>query len=174
VKRGLVLALLLAVLRAPTLGAQIVVGLGPLLPIGDLNARLDARPGWTASARLGVGLPLASFQFEWSYARFRFADAQDAGLRSVSRFAVGTNLVVQVPVGLVRPYAVIGGSVGSRRVTEMTFQETSWRAGYHLGGGVDLSVGPVKPYLEVRYTSVDAPGNIRDTYIPVIVGFKVF
>lgn len=159
---------------ASPLPAQIMVGVGPVFPTGDFNSANSASTGWTASGRLGFSLLLLSLELEASYTRLEVADLEGTGDRPLSRMAGGGNAALHfIRVGPVRPYALVGASFGRRRVGGDP-GDTSWRLGYHLGAGVEFRSGLITPFLELRYVSLDAPGSVRDTWIPLMVGLKIF
>lgn len=175
-RRARTLALILLALCARDTAAQVMAGIGPAFPTGDFNSQADAGTGYMATGRIGFGLLLLGAQFEVSYAHFKVADPQNVGARlSVSRLAGAGNVALHlIRVGGVRPYVLAGASFGRREFGEDVNLETTWRLGYHFGGGVDFALGPVKPFVEARYVSIDAPGQIRDTYYPIMVGLRLF
>lgn len=172
VRLRLPLAALLLLLPAPA-AAQLMAGLGPTVPNGRFNR--DADIGVFAMARAGAGLLPLSLQFEASYAAFDLADAADGGdlrLRTVG--LAGNAAAHLIRVGAVRPYAFGGLIAAIRRESEGSASRSSLRFGYQLGGGVDFALGPVKPFVEVRYVSVDGPGDVRDTHVPLLAGLRLF
>ncbi|MGH2628325.1 MAG: outer membrane beta-barrel protein [Anaerolineales bacterium] len=175
-RRARTLALILLALGTRDSAAQVMAAIGPAFSTGDFNSQADAGTGYLATGRVGFGLLLLGAQFEVSYAHFEIADPQSAGDRlSVSRLAAAGNVALHlVRVGGVRPYVLLGASFGRRETGEDVNLDTSWRLGYHFGGGVDFALGPVKPFVEARYVSVDAPGAIRDTYFPIMAGLRLF
>lgn len=166
------LALVLALPRVA--GAQLMAGFGPAFPTGGLNNARSASTGLAASARFGMTAALVSIQIEGTYTRFTVGDLQDAPSRPLRRYGFGPTVQVHaIRVGPVRPYALAGVSFGPRTVGSGE-TETSWRFGTHIGGGVDFAAGPLRPFVEFRYQSSDAPGHIRDTSVPVLFGLRMF
>jgi Outer membrane protein beta-barrel domain len=175
-RRARTLTLILLALGSRETAAQVMAGIGPAFPTGDFKSQADAGTGYMATGRVGFGLLLLGAQFEVSYAHFEIADPQSVGDRlSVSRLAAAGNVALHlIRVGGVRPYVLAGLSFGRRETGEDINLDTSWRLGYHFGGGVDFAFGPIKPFVEARYVSVDAPGQNRDTYLPIMAGLRLF
>lgn len=169
----LLLVILFAGSPAP-LGAQVAAAFGPAFPTSDFNGARDAGVGWMGSARFGTSLFLLGIQIEGTYSRFDIAGPQDAGRETVSRLAVGPTFSLQpIRLGTASPYGLAGVSFGRRREAGDA-ADTSWRFGYHVAAGVEFSSGPIKPFVELRYVSADAPGSIRDTAIPLLFGLRLF
>jgi hypothetical protein len=155
--------------------AQLMVGIGSAFPAGEFKTARQASTGWAASGRLGMSLLVLAIQFEASYTRMEMADLQDVGTRPLSRTAAGGNAAVHfIRVGGVRPYVLAGVFFGARRAGANGAGETSWRFGHQAGAGVDVASGPLRPFAELRYVSGDAPGRVRDTYVALLAGLRLF
>jgi hypothetical protein len=165
---ALVLAAGLTVPRSAP-GQLVAGGAGPVFPIGDFNQQFDPGTGFMLSGRLNLGLfPLIQLQLEATTVQgWELGDPTDYVITTG-----GVNLAVHfVRVASVRPYA-LGGLLIARQ-NEAVDDDGAWSWGYQIGGGLDLKVGPLKPFAEVRLVSVDAPGSIRHTYVPLLFGIKL-
>lgn len=171
---ALSLALLAAFAVPRSAPAQLLAGgVGPAFPVGDFQQQFDPGTGLMLSGRLSLSIfPLIQLQLEATTVQ---GWELSSGLGDPADYTIttgGANLAVHfVRVASVRPYA-LGGLLIARQ-NEAVDDDGAWNWGYQIGAGLDLKVGPLKPFAEVRWVSVAAPGSTRHTYVPLLFGIKI-
>lgn len=173
------LALCAALMALPPVAhAQLVSGaVGPTFPTGRFNELSQAGTGMLLSGRLNLSvLPLLQLQFELTTVRgWQFGETTTEGPRDLGITTGGANLALHfVRVATIRPYA-LAGLVGSNqsRTGGGLGDDDSFRFGYQTGLGLDFKLGPLTPFAEVRWVSLDMEGDDRLTYVPVLFGIKI-
>ena len=163
----------LSILAAP-LDAQLVsAGAGPAFPGGEFKDRFDPGNGLYLTGRANLSFAFLTLQLELSRISWSFTD--DAGDASVEIWQPGANLGFRfIRVGPVRPY-ILAGVVGSNLSIEtQDVEEDGLHFGYQVGAGVDFKLGPLRPFVEYRWVSVDGPGDVTVKYYPLIFGIGIF
>jgi hypothetical protein len=160
---------------APVRAQLLTGGVAPAFPIGDFKDLLDPGTGFLLSARLNLPLfPLVQLQAELTRVQGFELAGGDEGPVDLGLTTGGANLALHfIRVALVRPY-VLAGVLGARESrTDALTDDSSWRFGYQSGVGLDFSLGPLTPFAELRWVSLDGPGAVRYTYVPVVIGLKI-
>lgn len=188
-----------AILRAPVLvavlslsaGAQgIGVGVGTLVPQGDLAD--GAETGFAAIASLEMGTKLAlRIEALWANSDLKgriITDGSGVPLPSnadvsgdVKYIGGLASVVMHFGTGALRPY-VLGGAgyynrSGSQRVSEAAgeFDELSLKDsdfGLHFGAGVKLGVSGFSLFGEARYHRVESD-DVNTNFVPILVGVRI-
>lgn len=171
-------ALIAALIGTPALaGAQLVSGgVGPVFPTGEFKSESDPGTGLILSGRVNLSiLPLLQLQVELTSIRGWQFGVGDEGPADLGVTTGGANLALHfIRVAVVRPY-VLAGLVGSTQsvTLEGVTDEDDFRFGYQTGAGLDFRIGPVTPFVELRWVSLDGPGDIRLSYVPLVLGIKL-
>lgn len=157
-------------------------------PLGGVDVAGGAHRGFSALLSIGTRREGSPFgvRGEVQYTRFgldpdpRYGpggapETADGQLTSLSGTA---NLVLSMPrPGVVRPYLI--GGAGVYRVTSDIVQEPNssypgrgiTRFGLNGGGGVELTSGPVRAFVEARYHHAFNDGG-GVGYVPVVIGAR--
>lgn len=175
-RRTLTAAFAAAALAVPSsTAAQLVsAGLGPAFPTSEFKSQVNPGTGLSLFARVSLPvMPLLLLQLEAMQTTWRY---DVGGLpRDLTILQPGAVVVLHlVDLGRVRPF-VLGGLAFSRQRHSGTggSDDTAWRFGYQAGFGADFRAGPVTPFVELRWVSLDAPGSVRFTFVPLLVGLRV-
>jgi opacity protein-like surface antigen len=177
-RKSLGVALYTSILFAApsTLRAQLVTGgIGPVYPTGNFHDITNPGTGWMLSGRVNLSLlPLVQLQLELSTVQ-GWESASVEGNESLRLTSGGANLALHfVRVATLRPYVLAGVFGSNQKFSSPTLpDDNSFRFGYQTGVGLDMKLGPITPFAEVRWVSLDAPGDIRFTYVPVLLGIKL-
>ena len=173
-----VLAVLMGTLVAaskPVAAQLLSAGVGPAFPTGNFKDLSDPGTGVLLSGRLNLGiLPLVQLQIELSTVR-GWDTASIEGDETIRVTSGGANLALHfVRLASIRPY-VLAGLIGSVQSLEggLGESEDDFHFGYQTGAGLDFRLGPLTPFVELRWVSLDGPDDQRYTYVPLLIGIKI-
>lgn len=161
---------------APSYAQLLAAGAGPVWPTGDFDDQYNPGQGLLLSGRVNLGVfPFLQLQFELATLQGLELASGTATPSDLSLTTLGANLALHfIRVGTFRPYA-LAGVFGSQQSVSgaATEEDDEYRVGYQAGLGLDIKLGPLTPFAEFRWASVDAPGDIRYTYSPLLLGLKI-
>ncbi|HET8654165.1 MAG TPA: outer membrane beta-barrel protein [Longimicrobiaceae bacterium] len=178
---GLGLAVAAGGAQAQTLLPVTVEARGGLaFPTGDFAD--GAKTGWNAGVDASIGLaPLFSVYGGYEYARFNAKESSDSHLTdSGFRAGLKVGLPIVGTVTGISPY-VLGGVIYDKAKATISSGgisgsgESDWKAGYELGAGTGIGLGPLLSFTpEVRYRSYK-PGDdsSRLSYFQVSMGLQL-
>lgn len=109
-------------------------------------------------------LPIA-LRFEIGYDRFGTAFN---ATENVTRFALDGIIDPAIPGSPLRPYFLAG--IGVYHVSFANYGNTNF--GLNIGGGLRYPIGPIQPFVEVRYQVAYASGAAVD-FVPIQFGVRL-
>ena len=168
-------ALIAMLVSVPTQSsAQLVsVGGGPAFPGGEFQSQFNPGNGVYLTGRANLSFAFLTLQLELSHVNWDYTDA--GGDASVELWQPGANLGFRfIRVGPIRPY-ILAGVVGTNlSMNTQSVEEDGYHFGYQAGAGVDFKLGPLRPFVEYRWISIDGPGDVTVKYYPLIFGIGIF
>ena len=192
---GAVLVLALAA-SAPAMAQgfrpQAGVAWGRTVPVGDYHAAANGE-GFDGAAQgmllVAIARPGSAFglRLDGVYTRTAANDSLDAHLTTALGQAtteqlklLGANLDVTYALRSGRgPRPYLLGGLGLYHVTiavtsgDSATNDAATKAAWNLGAGLGYGLGPVTPFLEVRYVGMAAlSGFPRTTFVPVVLGIR--
>lgn len=167
--------LLLGTLAIPTAlrGQLVSAGFGPAFPTSRMQSSLDPGTGLMLFGRVSLPVfPLLDVQVELARTTWAW---RDGAARELSILQPGAVAVLPLgTVSSVRPYLMAGASFSRQKLTSTGLDDdTAWRFGYQAGLGAEYRGSVVTPFVELRWVSLDAPGSVRYTFVPLLVGVRV-
>lgn len=193
IRTRLYAGLLVAVLAVPAQAQLIGVGVGTLVPQGDLAT--GAKSGLAAAANVEFGGRL-KFRGELFWANSDLKGViitdpdgiplpDDANVSGSVKFLAGTASAVFYPVaGFFQPYVLGGVGMYSRTVAQdvedvgnqlddLRLKDSDF--GFHFGGGLKLQLKPIAVFGELRYVRVKHEGdNNKSNFVPILIGVRIF
>lgn len=161
--RILVAALFLAMVPAAA-SAQIGVGagVGAAFPTGDFGDAVD--PGLHVQASLNIGLPLLpDVRLDGIYQTY-----SGDGDSSVDVLGGGVNLLLDMPLVVIKPYLIAGVGFYDVSVEVGTDDVSNSEIGFTGGAGLRLGLGSLGVFAEARVLRIG--GDVDMTTVPVLVG----
>ena len=193
IRTRLFAGLLAAVLAVPAQAQLIGVGVGTLVPQGDLAT--GAKSGLAASANIEFGSRF-KFRGEFFWANSDLKGViitdpdgiplpNDAEVSGSVKFLAGLGSLVYYPLaGKFQPYLLGGAGMYSRslaqdvedvgdEIDDLRLKDSDF--GFHFGGGLKLQFKPVAVFGELRYHVVKHEGdNNRSNFVPILIGVRLF
>lgn len=163
--RGRILFAALFLAVVPTAAsAQIGVGagVGAAFPTGDFGDAVD--PGLHVQASLNIGLPmLPDFRLDGIYQTY-----SGDGDTSVDVLGGGVNVLLDMPLVVIKPYLIAGVGFYDVSVEAGTVDESNSEIGFTGGAGLRLGLGSLGVFAEARVLRIG--GDADMTTVPVLVG----
>lgn len=190
-KRMMTCLMVLLVYVAPPLAAQgIGLGVGTLVPQGDLAD--GAKTGFAAIASLEMGGRIAlRAEALWANSSLNGAIIKSADGTPVPSGAevsgdvklVGglASLVLHMGLGPIQPYILGGAGYYNRNVSQDATGAASGlqhlstkdsKLGYHVGVGLKFTIIGISAFGEARYHTVNTD-DTKTNFIPIIVGLRL-
>lgn len=165
--RIVVLALVMASAAAAPASAQWAIDgtIGAVVPTSGsgFNTGLDLMGA--IERRVVPVLPVA-VRLEVGYDRI--GTAFNVGTENITRVALDGIIDPSIPGLPVRPYFLAG--IGVYHVSLASYGSTDF--GLNIGGGLRYPIGPVQPFVEVRY-HVDYASAASIGFVPIQFGVRV-
>jgi opacity protein-like surface antigen len=193
IRTRLYAGLLAAVVAVPAQAQLIGVGVGTLVPQGDLAD--GAKSGLAAAANIEFGGRL-KFRGEFFWANSDLKGViitdpdgvplpNDANVSGDIKFLAGTASAVFYPLaGMFQPYVLGGVGMYQRKVAQdiedvgdeiddLRLKDSDF--GFHFGGGLKLQFKPIAVFGEIRYHRVKHEGeDNKSNFVPILIGVRLF
>jgi hypothetical protein len=191
IRTRLYAGLLVAVLAVPAQAQLIGVGVGTLVPQGDLADNVKSGLAASANVEFGSRFKIRA-EFFWANSDIKGAFnadgvplPDDANVTGSVKFLAGTGSVVFYPLaGVFQPYVMGGAGMYSRtlaqdvedvgdEIDDLRLKDSDF--GFHFGGGLKLQIKPVAIFGEVRYHRVKHEGeDNKSNFVPILIGVRIF
>jgi opacity protein-like surface antigen len=191
IRTRLYAGLLAAVLAVPAQAQLIGVGVGTLVPQGDLADGVKSGLAAAVNFEFGGRLKLRG-EFFWANSDIKGAFSadgiplpDDANASGDVKFLAGTASAVFYPLaGMFQPYVLGGAGMYQRKVAQdvedvgdeiddLRLKDSDF--GFHFGGGLKLQFKPVAVFGEFRYVRVKHEGeDNKSNFVPILIGVRIF
>jgi hypothetical protein len=155
-------------------GVTVLVGGGAAVPVGYLNSSTNTGFHGMAAVSVAPATVPVRIRIEGMYSSLGFIRGVDGHFRVLQGSA---NAVYGLPAAAgatIRPYLIGGlGVYNYKSITDISFipDEAHTDLGINGGAGVDVLVGALGVFAEVRYHNVFLPGkNLK--LLPITVGVQ--
>jgi opacity protein-like surface antigen len=189
IRTRLYAGLLVALIAAPAQAQLIGVGVGTMVPQGDLAS--GAKSGLAVAGSLEFGGRLA-FRGEllWTNSDLKGVIITDpdgiplpdnANVSGNVKYIAGLgSAVFHLGTGMLQPYVLGGvgyyarsGAQDVEDVADEIDDLSDSKFGWHFGGGLKLKFTAVSLFGEIRYHRVDSD-DTKTNFVPILIGVRLF
>ena len=192
IRTRLYAGLLAAVLAVPAQAQLIGVGVGTLVPQGDLADHQKSGLAVSGNVEFGGRLKLRA-ELLWTNSDLKgviITDPSgvplpdDANVSGTVKYIAGLgSAVFYFGTGVFQPYVLGGGGYYSRSgaqdvkeagqaVQHASLNDSDF--GLHFGAGLKLKFGGLAAFGELRYHRVKNEGDVKTNFVPILIGVRLF